>query len=122
MNYEDITPTMRAFVGVHEAYRKLGFKSEEIFCQVAITPTTRGLACFATLITQEKDFLAIVGDVPDADVFLAEYEVVAAAINDGTVSQEVLDRIWQESVAYNNKESFITALLSRGFIFPKAVS
>jgi hypothetical protein len=110
---------MRQFLGTREAYRKLGFSADDIFCEVARSMLRGGvLSGFATLKTQGKSFSCELGDVVSEDAFSEEYKRVCEAVNTHAVSENDLDRIWQESMAFNMPGSFITTLINRGFAIP----
>lgn len=118
MKYDDISPTMRAFIGGREAFRRLGFRADDLYCALAISAHFGALSCFVTLKTQGKEFNMEVGLVEDGDAFSAEYDRVAIAINAGELPEEVFARIWQESGPCMNAVPFILALKARNFRLP----
>lgn len=125
MRYKDIHPTLRTFMGAHEGFRKLGFRPDDVYLQLAKSMLRGGvLSCFATLRAQGTEFTIECGDVPDgergAEAFLNEYKKVVVAINDGTLPQADLDRVWQESYCHQKAFEFSAALLRKGFRFPSA--
>ena len=122
MRYEEIHPTLRAFIGNREAFRKLGFSADDLFCSIAMSFRHSNLSCFVKLQLKNKssDFNMEVGPVEDGKTFEEEYRRVAQAIVDGEVPQADLDRMWQESECYQDKKGFLTALLSKGFHPPKS--
>jgi hypothetical protein len=125
MRYEDINPTMRRFIGAREAFRKLGFRAEDLYCLVRKSVKLRGeRAVFVLLKAQDKEFLLECGPAPDLDMleFDKMYGELAEAFNSGQIPQEEVDRIWQESEPYQDKTGFATALLNKGFRFPRSQS
>jgi hypothetical protein len=122
MRYEDISPTMRAFLGGREAFRKMGFRPEDLYCEIAWSARFHVLSCFCKLDAQGKTFSLEVGPVNDPEAFEHEYERVAKAINGGEVSQEDCDRIWVESEPYRKKVEFVAAVVAKGFKPPRDLS
>jgi len=123
MKYADITPTMRRFLGAFEAFRKLGYPSDSLFCLVSgSVALDGGLACFAVLKAQGKEFNLECGPVEDGKEFIEEYMRVTKALNAREIPQEDLDRIWQESEPFEKKVQFTAALLFKGFVSPKRLS
>ena len=122
MKYEEISPTMRAFLGGREAFRRMGFRAEDLFCEVAMSVRFGVLACFVRLEAQGKKFLLECGPVEDADAFGAEYARVALAVNGGTISEADGRRIWLESEPCQKKAAFTRALAARGFKPPRSLS
>ena len=122
MRYDDITPTMRAFVGGREAFRKMGFRPEDLYCEIAMSALSGVLSCFVSLKAQGKRFSLEVGPIRDPDAFEREYKRVAKAINAGEVSQEDLDRIWQESEPFQRRVDFVAAVIAKGFTPPGSLS
>jgi len=113
---------MRAFLGAFEAFRKMGFLADDIFCEIAWSARFDVLSCFCKLEAQGKTFAIESGPVEDADAFGAEYKAVTTAMNKDEISQEDLDRIWVESEPFQEKVLFATALLAKGFKPPKSLS
>lgn len=143
MKYADISPTMRAFLGGQEAFRKLGFRSEDLYC--LISRNRHGvLSCFVKLKAQGKEFNLEVGPLVRSfyidiskkppiwskepteeavqEAFADEYKKVVAAVNSGELSAEDCDRIWQESEAYQKKLDFVLAVTAKGFVLPRSLS
>jgi hypothetical protein len=130
MKYADISPTMRAFLGGREAFRKLGFRSEDLYC--LISRNRHGvLSCFVKLKAQGKEFNLEVGPLPargdntpsmSCKLFADEYKLVCDALNSVEISAEDCDRIWQESEAYQKKLDFVLAVTAKGFVLPRSLS
>lgn len=122
MRYDDISPTLRAFIGGREAFRKMGFKADDLYCNISMSMRFRRLMCFVQLKAQNNVFNLEVGPVENEAAFGEEYRRVAIALNAGEIPQEDLDRIWQESEVYQNPLGFTSALLGKGFKPPKSLS
>jgi hypothetical protein len=124
MKYDDISETMRRWVGGREAFRKMGYKADDLYCLISRSARNNGvLSAFVKLRTQGMDFNLECGPVGgDGTAFAAEYKKVSEAINSGAISQDDLDRIWQESEPYQDKVGFSEALAAKGFTPPKSLS
>lgn len=123
MKYDDISPTMRRFIGGREAFRKLGFAPDDLYCVVERSVNLGGaLGCFVQLRSRGRVFHLEVGPVVEPKAFGAEYIRVANAVNSGEVAQTDLDRMWQESEPYCNALEFILALKRKGIEPLKDVS
>lgn len=119
MTYGEISLTMRSFVGGWEAFRKLGFRSRDIYLMVSKSYQLKGaFAAFVALRTQGREFNLEVGPVSSVAEAHAEYEVVAAAIAAGLVPQADLDRMWQESECHQRAADFVLAVHQKGFELP----
>jgi hypothetical protein len=123
VRYEDISPTMRRWVGGREAFRKMGFSADDLYCLVSKSARFGGvLSAFVHLQAQGKQFDLECGPVASEEAFSAEYKRVAEAINSGSIPSADLDRIWQESEPYQDKVGFATAVTMKGFVAPKSLS
>jgi hypothetical protein len=109
---------MRRFIGGREALRKLGFRAEDLFLEVAPSAVLGTLGAFVTLRTQGKTFRIECGPVDDPSALGAEYERVSAAVNEGAVSQGDLDRMWQESEEHRRPREFVEAVMRKGLTLP----
>lgn len=119
MTYDEIHPTLRAFLAAHEAYRKLGFQSKDIFCIVAKNGCGV-LSAFANLMTQGKQFSIECG--PTQEEFDSAHERVTKAVVDGSVSAETLDRIWLESGPFSNAFDLAALIALKGFQIPGSLN
>lgn len=125
MTYDEISPVMRGFLGAWEAFRKLGFRADDLYCEIARSELNGGLlSCFVTLRAQRKIFHLEVGPVEGGDgkAFTAEWKRVCEAMNARRVEEKDLDRIYQESIPFRLKADFIVALSLKGFKIPKSLS
>jgi len=127
MKLEDIHPVLREALGIHEAFRKCGFPSEEIF--VALNPPATFLSMFdpnyarrsilVILKTQDKEFSVNVGYI---DLKLPEWEktwtALCLAVINHEVTEEDLDVIWQSCMAFQDKVGFVTAISDKGIDIP----
>jgi hypothetical protein len=119
MRYSDISPTMRAFLGAFEAFRKMGFLSDNIFCMVSRSVRLGGeLGAFCVLKTQGKEFSIDCGPVTSEKDAGEEYQRVSKAVSAGEVPQEDLDRIWWESEACQRSIPLVLAIQGKGFRVP----
>lgn len=119
MKYEEISPTMRAFLGGWEGLRRLGFAADDITFVVARSYELGGdLAAFVLLRTQSKEFKMFCGSVADADEAFQEYQRVATAVSQNEMTLGDLNRIWQESLCAQRPGEFLGALMRKGFQIP----
>jgi hypothetical protein len=123
IGYDDISPAMRSFIAAFEGFRKLGFKSDDLFLSIAPSGRNLGvLTAFCLLKTQGKEFCLECAPIPnqDGEAFGREFTRVAEAMNANDVVQEDFDRIWQESFVYRERTTFVQAVLNKGFIPPNS--
>jgi hypothetical protein len=119
MVYDEVSPTIRTFVDGWEAFRKLGFRSKDIYLLVAPSARLGGkLAAFVALRTQGKEFNLEVGPVEDKGNVQMEYTEVSTRIANGQVPQADLDRMWQESECHKRAADFVLAVHQKGFEIP----
>jgi hypothetical protein len=113
MKYEDIHPAFRNCLGYFEAFRKLGFRSEDIFVFLL-----RGSA-YVMLRTQGKEFVCAAGpmDLPK-ERFTSEWEKVAIALNYREIPDGDFLRIYTECEAYTDSVGFMVALSAKGIQAP----
>jgi hypothetical protein len=116
MKKEDIHPAMQACVGAHEALRRLGFQSCDIF-----GAAMRGIA-FVILRTQGKEFVygAAKYDGTEEE-FAAMWEKTATAICNEEVSAEDFASIYFGSPILRDKVAtaeFMLAILKKGIDIP----
>lgn len=110
---------MREFACAFEAYRRVGFSSDDIYCQVS-PGMDRKPHIFATLRAQGKEFLIDCGPFED----VASFETVYARLQKElpTWTDEEYDRLWQESFVANNAGALLWGLVEKGFVLPKAAA
>lgn len=119
MKYDDITSTMRAFIGNREMVRRLGFFARDIYCQAARSARLAGaLSCFLVIRTSGKEFSIECGPVTTVEELEAEYARVTEAIGSSELSDEDYFRIFAESEAYACTIALIEALQGRGIEVP----
>jgi hypothetical protein len=120
IHYKDISEIMRRFLGAFEGYRRLGFLPEQIYLETRSSVALGGkIGAFAALKAQGKEFFMELGPVRHEKKLGEEYKRVATAVREQRVSPKDLDRIWQESICCTQAESFHTALVLKGFTFPR---
>lgn len=120
MKFDEISKNMREFLGYFEVFRRLGYPADDICMLVARSPVDDKPACFAVLVQDKKQFLVEIGpckDIESAELTI-EYAAVCAALDDGSLSTEDHERIWNESAAKKNAASLTTALALKGFRAP----
>jgi len=101
-SYDQISPTMRAFIGARAVLRCLEFVAEDLFCMMAAN-RFGVLSGFCVLKTQDKEFSIELG--PCDEGFLDEYQDIAYVIRAGGVKESDLNRMFQESEAYQKLSS-----------------
>lgn len=115
MSAKKIRPVFREALAVHEAFRRLGFASDDLFFCVANKNQV-----FVKLIHEGKDFAVICGqfNVPAKQLF-DEWKALLEEVNDGSLPEDTMQEIWASSFVYKGRASFITALLTKGFPIPR---
>lgn len=117
-------------LGVFEGFRKLGFVSDDLYItvngplrDVPFDFMVGKLQLLLTLRTQGKFFhvdCGLVNDTPENAAW--KWEKLGRAVNEGRVSQEHLDKIWQASQAHQDPEGFVMSLKAKGFLLPSEMS
>jgi hypothetical protein len=124
VTYDQIPEPIRYVLGCFEGMRRVGFRSEDIYCEPARSPGLPDgqLTVFALLKTQGKEFRIECGSWPDSDVAGLEehWRATCAAVNSGELSQTDLDRIWQEGPVYRQAVEFMLALDAKGIRPPES--
>jgi len=121
MRYEDISPTMRAFLGCWEGFRKIGFSADDLYFSVGRAVEFAGRpGCYVTLRTQGREFNVLVGPAgADGGAALQEeYARVAEAISGRQVPMADLDRIWQECKLREHMPELLLAIETKGIRLP----
>lgn len=117
MNADDIHPTFRQALGFHEGFRRLGFRSEDLY--VAYQPATK--IFYVQLRTQDKTFSVSVGYIEGTEEVLYEQWIaIATAAVSRALSEAAMQQCWAESLAYADPNGFIHAILQKGFTIPNA--
>lgn len=122
MTYDDIDPTLREFLGAHQAFRKLGFASEDIYCAPVKSYLNNGvMSCFCVLQTQGKIFTLECGPISggDDEKFIKEYVKVAKEISSGHMPESELSRLWEECLARKQSMELLMALARKDIKIPK---
>jgi hypothetical protein len=110
----DYPPVIWFVWTIHEALRRLGFISDDIFVHADPLGTVA-----VELRTQNKSFSAVVGPSGMTQAgFVAAWYDFATNLSSNKISQDDLVKRWDESRAKHDP-SFITALLNAGFTFPR---
>jgi len=122
MNYDSIHPLLRSAMGTHEGFRKAGFPASDIFVEVSASPEVSDdeLMIFVMLKSHGKEFRVSIGPWPRGkeNDLRDQWLALCAAVHDGTLSQDDMDRIWQESLPFNNAVDFTLAIANKGIPIP----
>ena len=137
MKLKAIHPTFQEALGIYEAFRKLGFSSDEVFWylnpdpQYVHSPGTDGSGSLDTfdkpgrremlvvLKTQGKEFRVTVGIVNMSyKTWEAAWKSLCTAVMERHVNERDLDIIWQNCLAFKDKLSFIMAIGAKGIVIP----
>lgn len=113
-DFDSVSPVMREMLAVHEGFRKLGFKPEDIFAHY--NPDGSVLM---VLHVNDREFGVFCGNVDlTREGFYREWERVVEAVTGGSMPQADCDRIWKESVLYQHRQSFVAAIVVKGIEIP----
>lgn len=116
MKFSDIHPVLREALGMHQAFRKCGFPSEEIF--VSFNPTLPP-SMLVILKTQGKEFSVNVGIINmSQSKWEKAWTEVCTAVVDNRVNEEDLGVIWESCMAFRDKVGFVVALEVKGINIP----
>lgn len=115
---------MREFVAVHEALRRFGFEANNIFCIAAPSGLYGGaLHCFVELRAQERVFYTDCGPIGmTVDAFIRCMREVMQSINDGSIPEAELQRVWERSRVFRELLAFMLALEAKGFVIPRRMA
>jgi len=129
MTLTDINPSIREWLFTFEAFRRLGFGSEDIFfeCQ----PQGRVLMADNTmieagkpiiqcvLVTQGKRFAVTLEpvDIP-AELIHTAFEAASKLWNESDFDEET-DRMWRQSLACQRGLQLIMAIQAKGIQIPE---
>jgi len=120
MNYDSIHPILRAVLGAHEGFRKVGFPADDIYVELGANPEVRDdeLMVFVTLKSAGKEFRVQVGPWPrdNVDALHTQWTALCAALHD--IPQADADRIWHESLPFRNAVGFTLAIMNKGIPIP----
>lgn len=106
-------PAIRACVGAHQAFCRLGFDGKDIYVGLDIEGKV-----YIQLKAQEKEFtLGLGSSAITQEDFDKGWQDVCREINAKKISPEELLAIYHESFPYQNSMGFLVALLVKGFTF-----
>lgn len=112
---EDIHCVFREALAAHEAFQRLGFKPDDLYC----VRNPDG-AMFVVLKAQEREFAVEVGNPRmEASIWQEEWTRVARAVSSGVVPEPVLQDVYKHSMVYEHAQAFTEALLKKGFALPR---
>ncbi len=117
----DLPPIVREMIAMHEALRKLGFPSDDIFAEV-VGQGDGTSRIGMSLRTQGKNAHLHMAAVPDdaAMYLMKTWEAAAERVNAGAYKPEDLDEVWTSSEVYANRGMLVAFLAAHGFQWPKA--
>lgn len=114
MRLSDVAPAIRQCVGIHEAFRKLGFISDDIFVGCC------GSTAIVLLRTQGKEFSVTAGIYDGGQAkFAEEWTKTASAIRAGEVPMADLNENYETLLNSMNSFGFLVALEAKGINIPK---
>lgn len=119
MEFCDLPAVFREAFACHEAFRKLGFESDDIFVM-----TDAGRQVGMVLRTQGKEFTVILGFLPGR-MTREEFEtlwVEASECVNSKFSKEDLDQMYENSGIFQHRESLVRGLALKGFSFPRSMN
>lgn len=124
VKYDEIHPVIRQLLGCHEGFRKMGFSADDLY--VEPTPSTvdgQMMLHYSLKTRRGKIFRISCGYWPTADEagLRAQWLAAIAALKSGAVSQDDLDRIWQESFICRDKIGFAAGLMAKGIVPPRGL-
>lgn len=120
VTYDEIHPAYRALFGCHEAFRRLGFPAASIFVALGDKAGVNKGIAISVLRYRGKEFSVGAGLFDGTEEeFVKGWTFFVEAIGDSRVSNEVMERIWRESVVAQNMVGFIAALTGKGLTPPK---
>lgn len=110
----DIHPAIRACLGIHQGFKKLGFSGKDIFCGLANKDDV-----VVQLKTQGKVFTvnACKSDIGNEE-FLRLYAQACEVVNGRLIPDEEFQKIWEDSLPYKDSIGFMAALLKKGIQLP----
>lgn len=112
----DIPPLFLEALSVHEAFRKLGFNSEDVFIARGLGPD-RVLSILVGIKRDGQQFFLSVGhyDGTDEQLLSTWHEVVA--VYKGS-PEESLQNMWDNSSIKKQSVVFLNALIKKGILMP----
>jgi hypothetical protein len=123
MTYDEIPQVMRHALGAHHGFRQLGFSPDDIFVELARTPSAppKHIGIFVTLKQPvNKTYRVHVGfwgsGPKNSKRFAASWRGVIASIKSGDVAEDVLERCWRESEVHVHASDFVLGLVTRGML------
>jgi len=117
--YNEITPSMRAFIGTREVLRRIGYRADDLYCMTARSAKLRGaISAFCVLRTQGKEFSVELGAIDSEPKFADEYKIIAYVVNAGGIPKPDLDRMYNECEARQNVVDLVMAIQAKGILLP----
>jgi hypothetical protein len=117
MNPFIIPKPYREALACYEAFHKLGFKTDDIYFCSSQKGSQQQIAI--QLIIEEKIFTVIAGFVPDDNATIeTTWKDLAKAVNTDKITQEHLNKLWQQSKVFQDKDNFIRDIKGKGIKIP----
>jgi hypothetical protein len=113
MTYDDIHPTFRNALGVHEVFRRVGFTPEDIF--VHRNPDGE---MHVAVVQGEKRFAVTVGFVPHEteEAWADDWNALTYAVIEKRVSERDFRRCLEECGLLGASVPFLMAMRAKGIV------
>lgn len=121
MNIDSIPRMYREAWAAYEAFRKLGFKNDDIYPMISNSITHGKDVFHIVLEAQGKQFIFTIGKIDRPAEEVNEYwNKLIEAVCDMTLSDDTLHRMWKESFFgdKNNCKKLLIKISQKGFIIP----
>lgn len=114
----DVPAAIREMLSTHEAFRKLGFRSEDIFANYS----TGGIV-FMEVVAQEKKFVVSCGILRmSEEEFDKAWVAIVEALCKGEYREEDLMKMYEASWIGNHSAELVIKMTLRGFRFKRGVA
>lgn len=106
----------------HEAFRRLGFSSDDIYVVPHKSPHFNVLMKMVSCVlkTQGKEFVWSCGsytEEKDQKAIISEWVEFATQLNSGKIPEKDLQELWKEWPVPGSISTLIQALSQKGFVF-----
>ncbi len=114
----EVAAMLREALCCHEAFRKLGFVSDQLYLESGLSLSGSGVRhVFVTIKTIPDDFRVWVGTTERTVTELAaEWTAAVEAFNTG--SEEELQALWDASIASQNLKVLAVTIAAKGIRIP----
>ena len=122
MNLFDYAQAYRESLSVYEALRRLGFESDDIYFMIAGAAHPGPKQTVIILRTQGKEYVCVTGELEgSAEEIHTNWMEMASALVRHEISEEDLDKSWQESLVMRYKSEFVASIMAAGIKPPSIV-